>query len=95
MDEGDVLKENLDVMKQGERKGNFLCSLIDLKYNYVGHIGYLVRLEALLRDKNAPLRIKKSVPKCRFLYLEDINRFTQELYENDGIPIYNSRFLGI
>ena len=64
-------------MKQGETKTPFQCYLTELKYSYVGRVGYLVRLDSLPKEPGK-LRIKKELPKWEFIYLEDVNRYTQE-----------------
>ena len=82
--EDNVFKENIDVMPQGDTRGMFRCRLYDLKYNVVGHIGYLMRIEVQIRDNITALKVKFEVPRWRFLYLADINKYTQEHYEKDG-----------
>ena len=72
-------------MKRGEEVTEFQCYLNELSYDPVGHIGYLVRLDKKPEEVSlANLRHVKKETRFQFQYLEDRNRFSRDLLDDEG-----------
>jgi len=89
VNEENVFKDEMEVMKRGDEMTEFHCCLTELNYEPVGHIGYLVRLDRKLEEITMQLHLQKRPPKFQFHYLEDRNRFTREIVDDEGIFFKN------
>ncbi len=89
-----MFKEDIEVMKRGDEMTEFHCYLTELNYEPVGHIGYLVRLDAQVEEVNlSGLHMANKAPRFQFQYLEDRNRFTRDIIDDEG-SIFLLLFLG-